>query len=465
MEETPFLLLPEEDDDEDDEQATDRKKRSLPSLGELLKYPTKDKETVGQNIADTLLGRRDKVNTDDEVDNAISLDVAETDKNVPQLESEELQLNEEQTADINQRIAQEHLEYPVTAGSPQEPVINFLELVKKRVETETAFKSTIINHGLESPKEPLNQEVNAPQDHIIPEVLPQPFLTKPVGSAQPEGTQQGTKVVERKLNQTPSFASELAKLVINHPSRVHNNSEVVGRKQARAIRKIEQMESNLTSQENALQKLSLEKFASVNPSALKERTQPGRQESRLGLKKPERAEHIGKVVVKQERTTSKHSPENSMKQAKTMHRAELLEISERIKVEGASLRHMFDNNLFGEGALRRLVGAYLEGRELQPLLRREILERQIDYERDPLLRDRGNSDGSNGSLFDKMLAASPEPVNPNLAKRMRKRAKLTLAHDKPEPKIINQTKYLVNNIILGATIAALIGAIIYLLVR
>lgn len=154
-----------------------------------------------------------------------------------------------------------------------------------------------------------------------------------------------------------------------------------------------------------------------------------------------------------------------MKQAKTMHRAELLEISERIKVEGASLRHMFDNNLFGEGALRRLVGAYLEGRELQPLLRREILERQIDYERDPLLRDRGNSDGSNGSLFDKMLAASPEPVNPNLAKRMRKRAKLTLAHDKPEPKIINQTKYLVNNIILGATIAALIGAIIYLLVR
>lgn len=462
MEESPLLPLPEEDDE--DEEVTDRKKRSLPPLAALLKYPIKDKEATSQSIADTLLTRRREVNTDEKEDDTnIRLEAEEED--IPKLDGEELTLNEEQTADINQRIAQAHLEHPVTIGPPEEPVINFLQLVKGRVETEAAFRSTIVKHGLENPKEPPSAAVNEPLDVAQAEALPQPTLEEPIRPAQPERILPEKKVVDQKPNQVSSFASELAKLVIGRPSGSHNNNEALKHKQARVARKVEQMEAKVAHQENTLQKLSLEKSPSVRTTALKERTQPGRQESRLGLVKPERAEHIGKLVVNKENVASKHAPESSLKQAKTMRRAELLEISEKIKVEGASLRHMFDNNLFGEGALRRLVGAYLEGRQLQPLLRREILERQIDYERDPLLRDRINRDSDSQSVFDKMLESSPETAELNLAKQNNKPAKLALAQKKQEPKKDNQTKYHVSTIILGTTIAALIGIIVYLLVR
>ncbi len=465
MEETPFLPLPEEDD-EDDEPTTDRKKRLLPSIAALLKTPTKDKEEASQNIATTLLGRQAEVNADEEADDTASVSTVETDKNIPRTDGEELQLSEEETAYINQRIAQEHLEHPVTSGYPQEPVINFLELVEERVETDTAFKSTIINHGLESSTEPLSEEVNKLQNQTVSETSSQPILVKPLRPAQPEVSRQDKKVmVEQKSTQTPSSAAELAKIVIGSPSKARNKTEAIEHKQARVAAKVEQMEASMTRQENTLQRLSLEKSAPLRSTALKERTQPGRQESHLGLKKPERAGHIGKVVVNQEKARSKYSPETSMKQAKTMRRAELLEVSEKIKVEGASLRHMFDNNLFSEGALRRLVGAYLEGREIQPLLRHEILERQIDYERDPLLRDKINRDESNEALFDKILQASPEPVNLNLSEQKNKRTKLPRPHDTPQTKLDNQTKYPLSNIILGTTIAALIGIIIYLLVR
>jgi hypothetical protein len=71
-----------------------------------------------------------------------------------------------------------------------------------------------------------------------------------------------------------------------------------------------------------------------------------------------------------------------------MSRAELLAVSEKIVVDGSSLRQIYETHLVGERGLRRLVAEHLRGGNVKKALRREMVEREIDFERDPAMRDR-----------------------------------------------------------------------------
>jgi hypothetical protein len=70
-----------------------------------------------------------------------------------------------------------------------------------------------------------------------------------------------------------------------------------------------------------------------------------------------------------------------------MNRVDLLKISQKMFVEGTSLRQIYETHLVGEKGLRRLVTEYLKGGDVQKVLRKEIVEREIDFERDPIMRD------------------------------------------------------------------------------
>jgi len=70
----------------------------------------------------------------------------------------------------------------------------------------------------------------------------------------------------------------------------------------------------------------------------------------------------------------------------TISRAELLVMSEQILVDGSSLRQIYESHLIGEQGLRRLVAEHLGGGDLRKALRREVVEREIDFERDPGVR-------------------------------------------------------------------------------
>jgi hypothetical protein len=82
-----------------------------------------------------------------------------------------------------------------------------------------------------------------------------------------------------------------------------------------------------------------------------------------------------------------------------LNRKELLEVSKKIIIEGESLKQIYDRHLIGEKGLRRLVREYLRGKDIRKAVKREMVERQIDFERDPILRDRphDNSSSSNSS--------------------------------------------------------------------
>lgn len=77
----------------------------------------------------------------------------------------------------------------------------------------------------------------------------------------------------------------------------------------------------------------------------------------------------------------------------TMRREDLLEVSETIVVAGSTLRQIYETHLLGEKGLRRLVTEHLQGKDIRKLLRQELIERQIDFERDPMLRDRTHDNG------------------------------------------------------------------------
>ena len=133
-------------------------------------------------------------------------------------------------------------------------------------------------------------------------------------------------------------------------------------------------------------------------------------------KRPERAtghapvppERIGHVLVAASATRSgferlkteakepKMEAPAAKKRAETMSRGELLAVSETVQVDGTSLRQIYETQLVSEKGLRRLVTEHLRGGNVARALRKELVEHQIDFERDPILRDRPTSDSSAG---------------------------------------------------------------------
>jgi hypothetical protein len=75
------------------------------------------------------------------------------------------------------------------------------------------------------------------------------------------------------------------------------------------------------------------------------------------------------------------------KRIETLNRAELLSMAEKITVNGSTLRQIYETHLIGERGLRRLITEQLRGGNIEEALRREIVEHEIDFERDPALRD------------------------------------------------------------------------------
>ena len=175
-----------------------------------------------------------------------------------------------------------------------------------------------------------------------------------------------------------------------------------------------------------------EKLAATRPTNVQapaERTQPSRVETRLALEKPASAEQLGRMVVAAEAPKKIERPSSIRRAFKaeevpTMARNELLELSEKILVEGASLRRIYESRLISEKQLRRLVGEYLQGKDISKDLRHEMVEHEIDFERDPILRDRVRSqltgDGGKSGLGQllKSVGVVDETADPVMQKRI-----------------------------------------------
>ena len=471
MEESP--LFPEPEEEEDDDEDDGKTKKKAPSLAELFaKDNPKDKEKVGLNLARSLFSSEQKDEAEEESEGETASEPSEDgQENKDELAAEELTPEEE--IQINRAIAEDHLENPVTDGQPLPPVTDFLERVADGEQPDEVYRSELEDNELNpAPEEkshtqpPIAVEEQAdekPSPPLNAEPIPTPRAEIPQTPLEPK-KETSEKAPEHKQS---VLSGQLTEYVLG---RRHGNTkagkEKIAARQKKLEHKVAAMEANLTDKENTLQQLTREKKLKQRINTAPERVQPGRNESRIGMTKPEKAGLIGKVVVNKEKQPAGELPVHRSlrpEQVKTMRRQDLLDLSEKINVEGASLKSMFENHLFGEGALRRLVEASLRGRELMPLLRREVLEKQLDYERDPVLRDLKRTDDSTGlSFFDKMLAQTKQ------SKGERPESLAHRAQDGPVSKMHKKNRSAVRFTYAGAalsiTIALLIGLIIYLIV-
>ncbi len=96
-----------------------------------------------------------------------------------------------------------------------------------------------------------------------------------------------------------------------------------------------------------------------------------------------------KQVVKPEKFASKKPTPEKIVSIQTMSRAEVLELSENIQVGSTNLRRVYETNLIGERSLRRLIEAKGRGGDIRAMLEREMVEKEMSYERDPRLRNSG----------------------------------------------------------------------------
>ncbi len=68
---------------------------------------------------------------------------------------------------------------------------------------------------------------------------------------------------------------------------------------------------------------------------------------------------------------------------------ELLNVASKIEIDKTSLKKIYLNRLITEKGLRRLVEAYFRGMNIKNVLKKELIQKEIDFERDPKLRDKG----------------------------------------------------------------------------
>jgi hypothetical protein len=189
-------------------------------------------------------------------------------------------------------------------------------------------------------------------------------------------------------------------------------------------------------------------------------------------------EHIGHVLINAESAkdsghirpeTRAQLPPNT--RIETLSRTELLLLSERIAVETSSLRNVYESHLIGEQALRRLVAEYLQGGDIQKALQREIVEHEIDFERDPALRNLPTHSDHTPNDTDTKAAPSHEALNQLLQKAVvgidANDSDQTLVYGKPGPSYAEEhgshaPKRRPVDIIMSVTIVLLIILVIAL---
>ncbi len=110
------------------------------------------------------------------------------------------------------------------------------------------------------------------------------------------------------------------------------------------------------------------------------------QVTRSAESTPRRSE----VAVRQPETTPKRKAEAaaSTEQVRTMDHQKVLAMAEKVVIDGTSLRTIYESKQITEPGLRRITSEYISGGDLQAALKHEIEIKEMQYERDPQMRDR-----------------------------------------------------------------------------
>jgi hypothetical protein len=66
---------------------------------------------------------------------------------------------------------------------------------------------------------------------------------------------------------------------------------------------------------------------------------------------------------------------------------ELKQAAEKIRIDGTTLKEMWDRGQLNERSVKRVMAEFVEGRSVRAAINQELLDEELRYERDPKLRD------------------------------------------------------------------------------
>ncbi len=443
MSERPNFFNSSEEEDDDDKKAAKRKKDQMAGfLADIFKDDTKSedgsnpKEQDDAKLFDLLFRHQDKESGEESASSS-----ADTDES----------LSQDEESKINSELADEHLKAPIVQGEPEEEVTDFLNNVKDGTKPEDAFQDTLdavssggapdnetapandsdATGGNESNLQPNleadNHQSNEPEAHDDESTSEVPEQNEDNNNGHGEGGGGGDDDdYETNNDQAVPYVNYARRNVSSSMSAPQGVFPL--RRHARTVKlptspksvaspnesQIKEMERHLSAQEIVIQRLVQQNRKNQSIISPPERSQLPNQESRLKLVKPERVGQIGKMAMERlsqsERTEPKTGPERRVINGDvlTMSRRDLLEISAKIIVNGASLKSMFENSLFNERALRRMVGEYLKGKDIVPLLKKELISQEAGFEdnhqKEMSSRERIDAPGANDRIVRSPLS-------------------------------------------------------------
>lgn len=392
-----------EDEEEDDQDTAEIKEKS-PSLAISLIEALKNKPEKEDSKELSLSEEHESIEGLVEI----------TDK-APELDSEAPlnYLSQEETKAVNQTIAADRLEEIQTADeieitSETLAAESFLENVKANGDIETAYQETMAELNAETATKNPSLDLTVETETALP---PDPtsllFEAKKelrsLPSVKPKVDRQPI-TLEKEVKQSKPSKTEAQQL------RLKNNivDYLIGRRFGRIVAENKQpaVEESLSAEVNHLEQVITSHELQVRQVAQNKLIDKARQPKR---KDETKTEVIGRVLIDAELPERPigHRDELAGISAHTMKRQELLKIASAIKVEGSSLKQIYETHLVGEKGLRRIIAEYLRGGDFRKALKRELMEREKDFERDPKLRDQGSSQPivpATTAALDKMLS-------------------------------------------------------------
>ena len=172
-------------------------------------------------------------------------------------------------------------------------------------------------------------------------------------------------------------------------------------------RQVKKLETEIKSKELIVKQAIIEKHKELTRGVESESERSKAPEANL-LHSTPAFENIGKVLVKAESNRSKQRAESAAKEPivkhiETISRSDLLELSAKTVVDGTTLRKVYETSLITEKGLRRVMTEYLRGGDIKSALKRELVEHEKDFERDPILRDKTHQTRTGGVVLDKLI--------------------------------------------------------------
>ncbi len=381
-----------------------------------------DRLTPPKNIIESIF-KANKKDLETKKDTSLFESLKEIDKN-PELDSEAPveELSEVENQAIVKSIAQERLDTVSEEDSLDPETIaskTYLENILESGDPDYAFTQTVKELSINQDNNPMEllQETDHSPEHSIEgntvkDSIPlEPYGLDRRGAAIEEEAENPNSLVinnssSYENNQTPkrrninvprivSSAALLDTLLYRRKARIEKKNKSEQLLKTKLSIEVRRLSDKVVKQENLLrQKVAKSEKAPPQPKSSFLENSP--IESHLPKEpKVENGPKINKQEILDigktlEKITEKNEeiiekPNSSIK----LKRRELLLIASKVEVMGTNLRKIHESGQLSEKGLRRMIEVYLRGGDVKKALKRELLEKQIDFERDPAIRDQG----------------------------------------------------------------------------